>query len=219
MDRIETEWRRLIGPDDLVLLPGDISWAMRLEEAKIDLDWIDGLPGTKVMIRGNHDYWWGSMKKMAEILPPSIHALHNTAFSWNDVAVGGSRLWDTDEYRYQDLIHFKLAEGSPALGTPSPSKEEAEKIFLRELERLRRSLEQMNPEATLRVAMTHYPPIGADLAPSRAARILEEFKIDICVFGHLHNVKKGRTLFGEARGVKYILTAADYIDFIPVRLR
>jgi uncharacterized protein len=97
--RIEAAWRARVRAEDLVLIAGDISWAMRPEEVMKDLEWIASLPGTKVMIRGNHDYWWPSMKKLVAMLPPTLHAIHNSAWKWGEVAVGGSRLWDTHEER------------------------------------------------------------------------------------------------------------------------
>lgn len=214
--RMEKSWRACIKEDDLVLVPGDISWAMRLEEAKVDLDWIHALPGTKLILRGNHDYWWGSSSKLASIMPPSIHFIQNNTFDWQDVTIGGSRLWDSHEYGFGAYIDFQPR--AAALEPKEENLEEQERIFKRELERLKLSLKQLNPKAKTRVALTHYPPIGADLKPSRASAILEEYKIDICVFGHLHNVKKDAHLFGEARGVKYILASCDYLDFTPVRV-
>ncbi len=214
MDRIEKEWKGCIDASDLVLLPGDITWAMRLEEAVIDLEWIHGLPGTKLMIRGNHDYWWSSPKKMAEKFPSSIHFIQNNAFHWNDVAIGGSRLWDTPEYNFNAYVHFQ--ENLKAREKTEPVDSSA--IFERELERLRLSLQQMDPSAKLKIAMTHYPPISADLRPSRVSEILKEFGINICVFGHLHNLKKDAKMFGEEGGIKYFLTAADYLDFKPLQI-
>jgi len=216
-EHIADHWKALIHPEDLVLIPGDISWAMRLEEALIDLEWIDRLPGTKVMIKGNHDYWWGSLKKLTDILPPSIHLIQNNAFHWKEVAIGGARLWDTPEYSFQECIAFRE---NPQAKTAS--KEEAvqedlsQKLFNRELERLTLSLKAMRPDAKLRIAMTHYPPIGAHLQPSRAAQILEQYQIQICVFGHLHSIQAGLSLFGQARGVRYILTSSDYLRFQPI---
>lgn len=215
MDKMEASWRELVGPEDLVLLPGDITWAMRLEEAKIDLAWIDSLPGTKVMIRGNHDYWWSSAKKMSEAFPPSVHFIHNTAFHWKDAAIGGTRLWDTPEYNFNGFIHF---QENPKAKPAVQEQDNDEAIFERELERLKMSLRQMNPSAKVKIAMVHYPPISADLKPSRTSAILEEFGVQICLFGHLHNVKKEKPMFGEARGIKYSLTAADYLDFRPLRV-
>ena len=216
-EKLEANWRKLIDPTDLVLIPGDISWAMHLHEAAVDLQWIDRLPGTKLMIKGNHDYWWGSLKKLAEILPPSIHLIQNNSFRWKEVAVGGSRLWDTPEYSFTPYIEFR--ENPHKKDTEEKTQEDlSEKIFERELQRLELSLATLPADATLRIAMTHYPPIGADLAPSRASAILEKYKIDICVFGHLHNVRSKSLPFGEKNGVRYILTSGDYVGFQPVLL-
>lgn len=215
MEKIEAHWRELIDPEDLILLPGDISWAMRLNEALIDLCWIDKLPGKKLLLRGNHDLWWTSNAKMSQALPSSIKFIHNTAFSWNGVAIGGSRLWDTEEYSFSQYIHFKE---NPKAKIQEVDKEENQKIFLRELQRLKISLEQMDKSARVKIAMTHYPPIGADLKPSITSQILETYNIDICVFGHLHSICRETQLFGVARGIQYYLVAADYIDFIPIKI-
>lgn len=212
-DQIEKNWKSLIKPDDLVLIPGDISWAMKLEDAKADLDWIHSLPGTKVMIKGNHDFWWGSLGKTRKALPPSIHIIQNDSFLFEDIAIAGARLWDTNEYSFHPFINFQK---------PLKEKEEViqqelqEKIFERELERLKLSLKSIPKNANRRIAMTHYPPIGSDLSPSNVSKILEEHKIDTCVFGHLHSVKNDSLPFGEKNGVRYILTSSDYIHFKPI---
>ena len=91
--------------------------------------------------------------------------------------------------------------------------------FVSELERLRLSLKQLNPKASLKIAMTHYPPIGGDLAPSLASAILEEFHVDICVFGHLHSIRKESLPFGSLHGVRYIFASCDYLDFKPILLK
>jgi predicted phosphohydrolase len=217
--RIALHWKERVAPSDLVLIPGDISWAMRLDAALIDLQWIDALPGTKVLIRGNHDYWWGSLSKMVKVMPPSIHIVHNNVFVWGDVAIGGSRLWDTPEYNFSA---FTVMQPNPQARPQEDSlpydPAEDEKIFVRELERLKLSLAQLPKGATRKIAMTHYPPIGADLAPSRASAILEEYGVDTCVFGHLHSLREGSLPFGVARGVRYVFASCDYLGFSPVKL-
>ncbi|MDP1608763.1 MAG: metallophosphoesterase [Chlamydiales bacterium] len=223
--QIEKNWKHSIAPEDLVLIPGDISWAMKLEDAIADLQWIHQLPGTKVMIKGNHDYWWGSLSKVTKALPPSIHIIQNNAFFYQGIAIGGARLWDTPEYSFSAYVDFRE---NPRAKDPEERIQEdlTDKLFERELERLKMSLSALNKEAKLRIAMTHYPPIGANLAPSRASKILEEYKIDICVFGHLHNLKEGCNLFNnnelhekdETNPIRYVLTSSDYIRFQPVYL-
>jgi uncharacterized protein len=212
-EKIASHWKSVVNQDDLVLIPGDISWAMKVEDAALDLEWIHQLPGTKVLLKGNHDYWWGSLKKIVPHLPPSIHLIQNNAFHWKGTTIGGARLWDTPEYSFGQFVDFK--ENPRAKKDPEEAIQSdlTEKIFVRELQRLSLSLKQLKPDAKLRIAMTHYPPISHDLQPSRASKILEDHHIDICVFGHLHNLKSGYNLFGEKNGVKYILSACDYLRF------
>lgn len=212
--KIERGWRAVVHPDDLVLIAGDISWGMSVEQARIDLDWIAALPGTKILIKGNHDYWWSSLSKVQHMLPPSMHVIQNNAFHHQGISIAGARLWDTDAYNFKDCIDYKP---NPVAGVESEEPDN-ERIFKRELERLELSLKSLSKDARLRVAMTHYPPIGLDLSPSRASALLEKYNVSICVFGHLHNVKKGIPLFGSARGVAYHLTSCDYLDFQPLKI-
>jgi uncharacterized protein len=218
ISKIQKHWLELIQPDDLILIPGDISWAKMPEDAKIDLDWIDKLPGTKVMIKGNHDYWWTSLSKLEKILPPSIHLIQNNSFQWKDISIGGSRLWDTNEYNFENYIEYVANPRAKPANQEELDPQEIEKIFTRELGRLEHSLKSLSKTAVKRIVMTHYPPIDAELHPSRASAILEKYKVDICVFGHLHNFKKDIPAFGNKNGIQYILTAGDYLDFCPVKL-
>lgn len=213
-DRIEKNWKACVGPNDLVIVAGDLSWATKRQEALFDLNFLDALPGEKLIIRGNHDYWWPSVAQLKEMLPKSLHFIHNNAFEWEGVAFGGTRLWDTCEYDFAPFIEFV----EQPFKKPVPDPKETERIFMRELDRLTLSLKQINRSAEMRIALTHYPPIGAELKPSRASTILEDFGIDICVFGHLHNVRPGTLPFGEARGVRYVLTSADYLGFTPIKI-
>lgn len=215
-EQIRTHWQAQVSPEDLVLIAGDISWAMRIEEALPDLEWIDALNGTKVMIRGNHDYWWNSYSKVQKILPPSIHAIQHNTWQWQDISIGGTRLWDSKEYQFGDVIDFR--PNAAAAERPEGSAEDREKIFVRELQRLEISLRGLDQKARLRIVMTHYPPIGLDLEPSRASDLLEQYNVDLCVFGHLHSVKRGQAPFGTKGGVRYVLTSCDYLDFKPLRL-
>lgn len=216
-DKIKANWQQLIGQEDLVLLPGDISWAMHPEEAKIDLEWIHSLPGTKVMIRGNHDYWWSSLKKVESVLPPSIHLIQNNVFLWNDVAVGGARLWDSVEYSFNPYVEYKSNPRENTL-TKVEDPAEAQKIFDRELGRLEMSLKQLPKDSKVKIVMTHYPPVGADLHRSKVSELLEKYGVSICVFGHLHNVRQGSLPFGTKDGIRYILTSCDYLNFCPIKV-
>ncbi len=217
--KIQEHWLASIKPDDLVLIPGDISWAMRLEDVRPDLEWIHSLPGTKVILKGNHDYWWGSLGQIKKILPSSIHLIQNNAFHWGDVSIAGARLWDTPEYGFGQFIEYRENPRAQILTAREKDQDEAERIFQRELGRLELSLKCLDKlSGPVRIAMTHYPPIGADLKDSRASQILEKYKIHTCVFGHLHNVKRGIPLFGEKNGIRYLLTSCDYLDFQPLKI-
>ncbi|MDP1835526.1 MAG: metallophosphoesterase [Chlamydiales bacterium] len=218
-EKVKQHWLEKVTADDLVLIAGDISWAKRPQDAIPDLNWIHELPGTKVMIRGNHDYWWESLKKLNEITPPSIHVIQNNAFDWNDVSVAGCRMWDTSEYNFDEKVeYYEVPKGLVTRPFVETDWQEAEKIFERELLRLEMSLKCLNPKARLRVVMTHYPPIGPDLKPSRISKLLAQYKVDYCIFGHLHSVKENSLPFGTADGVKYIFTACDYLDCNPVKV-
>jgi len=206
MERIATNWRAVVKAEDLVLLPGDISWAMTMEEAIKDFEWLEALPGTKVMIRGNHDYWWSSPSKVRANLPPSLHIIQNDAFSFHGISIGGTRFWDSPEFNFSHCFG-KSFEAPPI----------DEKIYLRELERLELSLKKLDPKARFRVVMTHYPPIGSDLKPSKVSALLEKYNVNLSLFGHLHGLQGGK-LFGERGGVDYILVAADYLDFKPKKV-
>jgi len=184
------------------------------EEALPDFLFLDALPGTKVIIKGNHDYWWTSTSKLKQFLPPSFHFIHNNVFNWKDVSIAGARLWDSDEYNFSEYIRYR--ENPKASKTAKPL--DNEKIFLRELHRLKLSLEQIDKNAKLKIALCHYPPISATLQDSVTSKLLEKYHIDICVFGHLHHVNKSMQLFGEKNNIKYILASADYLDFMPIKI-
>ena len=203
MEHMAENWRAVVQPEDLVLLPGDISWAMKFDEVVKDFEWIEALPGTKVMIRGNHDYWWSSPSKVRAHLPPSLHIIQNDVFDFYGVSVAGTRFWDTPEFNFVHCFENPYE--------PHPVNE---KIYQRELSRLEMSLQKLDSKAKCRIAITHYPPIGTDLKPSAVSTLLEKYKVDFCLFGHLHGLKID-PVFGKKDGVEYILTAADYLDFKP----
>lgn len=201
-DKMARAWDELVGPEDVVLCPGDLSWAMRLEEARLDLSWIGARTGQrKVLGRGNHDYWWSAIGKVRQALPPGCIALQNDAVDLGDVVVAGSRCWAAP-----GGLDFSAAD---------------EKIYLRELGRLRLSLAEGRKLAGPRplIAAIHYPPFAADQRPTGFAHLLEEFGVALCVYGHLHGRRAHRTAVqGEVGGVHYRLIACDFLDFRPTRV-
>lgn len=216
--KIEKNWRDRIGDEDLVLIPGDISWAKTLEEALPDLEWIDTLPGTKIMIKGNHDYWWSAVSKVRKALPASIRIIQHDTCEWGDYIIGGTRLWDNIAFNFNAYIPLIDNPASDPEAAQVQDKQEAERIFQRELHRLEMSLEQMKDSDKIRVVMTHYPPVSADMDDSEVSKLLHHYNVKTCLFGHLHNVDTSLPLFGEKEGIRYVLTSADYIDFKPVKI-
>jgi uncharacterized protein len=208
--KMETHWRELVSPEDLILLPGDVSWAMKLSQMSKDLEWIDALPGSKLVIRGNHDYWWTSLSKMEAVFPPSIRIVHQNAYLWNGVAIGGSRLWDTAEISFEGISDYVPSEKTKA------QLNEQARIFDREVERLERSLKALDPSAKKRIVMTHYPPIGLKGEPTRVSKLLKEYQVDRVVFGHLHNLYPNLKLYDQTfDGIYYDFVAGDYLKFKP----
>ncbi|AHK63783.1 hypothetical protein BOKEGFJH_00910 [Chlamydia avium] len=215
-EKIRTRWIETISHQDIVLLPGDISWAMHLEEAKKDFAFIDALPGTKYMIRGNHDYWSSaSAKKINQALPHSLHYLsQGMCVIHPKLAVVGVRLWDSSSI----CIAPQCFQGDG--NQPHREyRESDEKIFLREQGRLRRALDSVPRDVDRIIVMTHYPPISSDGSSGPIASMLEADKrISHCIFGHMHKVRVPLEGFGQIRGIQYSLVAADYIDFVPQRI-
>lgn len=217
-EKIKKGWLASVEKEDLVLIAGDISWATKLEEAKFDLEWIDRLPGTKLLLKGNHDYWWSSLTKVKKWLPSSCHLLQNNSFNWKEVTIAGTRLWDDSHLNFQEVIDFKEVGKLEELNKEK-QLDEREKIYKRELVRLEISLKTMSSSAKTRLVMTHYPPVGPYLEESRASQLLEKYQINCCVFGHLHSVKPDLHLFGEKNGIYYHLTACDYLkEFQPLKI-
>lgn len=217
-DKIAANWRACVAPDDLVLVAGDISWALRLPDAMADLQWLAALPGEKVLIRGNHDLWWPkSLAKLSSALPPSLHVLHRSAFHSRDVTVAGSRLWDIPGVTFDEILVTPIPAQTPRV-SESDAGPDGEKILVREIDRLRAGLEQMHPDARHRICITHYPPLPADLRDTEIAKLIESFDVETVVFGHLHNVRMDVPIFGKRNSTRYVLTSCDYLDFQPVRI-
>ncbi|MBL4818276.1 MAG: metallophosphoesterase [Deltaproteobacteria bacterium] len=200
-DKMAESWDRLVASDDVVLCPGDLSWAMRLDEAKLDLQWIGDRPGLKILGRGNHDFWWSSISKVRAALPKGCVALQNDCYDLGPMVVAGSRCWSAPgalDYTEQD-----------------------QKIYERECGRLEMSLKAAQKMAEGRpiIAAIHYPPFTAKKAPTAFAELLEAYSVKLCVYGHLHGERSHRTAFqGVKNGIEYRLIACDYLKFEPALL-
>jgi predicted phosphohydrolase len=220
--QIATNWQERVGDQDMVLVPGDVSWAMRMGEAEEDLQWLDRLPGRKVLLKGNHDYWWPSISRLRDRLQgTSLFALQYDSISISGVWVGGTRLWTMPdlEIPYIDPLEVPPAQGqgAEAYDQDAPGMPHDEKIFRRELGRLKLSLASIDPEASLRIVMTHFPPTDEAGRDTALTRLLEKVRADIAVFGHLHNLDlpRGKTWDFMKNGVRYVLASCDAVDFAP----
>lgn len=190
-----TGWREVVGPQDLVLVPGDLSWALRLEDALPDLRDIAELPGRKVILRGNHDYWWPSISKLRAVLPEGMLAVQNDAVEVGGVVVAGTRGW--------------ICPGSHGFS------EQDEKIYNRELERLKLSLAAARELAgDAFIVMLHFPPVNSRLEPSGFTELLLEAQPDALVFGHVHG-DPSEPVAPALPGIDVHFVAADAIDFRP----
>lgn len=199
-ETISENWRAKIGDDDIVLIPGDISWAMQLSEAEDDLNAIGQLPGIKLLLRGNHDYWWSSLSKLRAVLPEKMHAIQNDALRIGDHVFCGTRGW--------------------SFPTPQqPLNAQDEKIYQRELMRLRMSLDQARKLACSDVTvMLHFPPLFVDGEGTAFTDILEEYAVTRVVYGHLHGAGIKIGFEGERKGIQYHLVSCDALNFHPRRL-
>ncbi len=195
IENICADWTEKVLPDDVVLIAGDISWAMKLDDAITDIKTLEFLPGKKVMIRGNHDYWWNGIGKIRAKLPEGFYCLQNDCLRFPGVVLCGSRGW--------------AVEGSPDF------KEQDRKIYLREAERLKLAFSQVEKvrEADDKlICMIHYPPFNARREDSLFTEIFEKFKVDKVVYGHLHGGACRADKYLYRGGVEYYLTSCDQVD-------
>ena len=199
-EKILAAWQKSITAKDTIILCGDTSWAMDLKTAMDnDLSAIVTLPGEKILLKGNHDYWWTSLKKMEKVTEHNISFLQNNFFTANDVAICGTRGWNL-----------------PFGETFSP---EDELILKRECGRLETSLKLALGQGYNNIIVgLHYPPLYKNMTESVFTEIMEKYKVQQCVFGHVHGEDAGSVFQGEKNGTEYKLVAADYTNFQLVKL-
>lgn len=205
--RIYENFRQNIKDEDLVILCGDISWGLRLEEAKADLDWIDRLPGQKLIFKGNHDLWWQSTGRLNKLYEnTTLRFIQNTAYvavteEGKRVGIAGTRGWicpGTEGF----TIHDK-------------------KIYDREVLRLKMSMDDLKGKAVDEIiGVLHFPPTNDKQQVSDFTKIMSQHGVKNCIYGHLHGkdaFKNGLT--GNLDGVNYHLVSLDYIDAMPMKLQ
>lgn len=196
MERLEENWRRVVAPEDTVVVAGDISWGISLESAVEDFRWLDALPGRKILLKGNHDYWFSTKTKVERFFTDhgfsTLSILFNNAFDWNRYTICGTRGWINEPGAVAD-----------------------KKVLDREAGRLRLSLEAGERLGGEKLVFLHYPPVFQQESCAEILSVLQEFEIRQVYYGHLH----GRSCYyaenGEKDGITYHLISGDHLKFCP----
>jgi len=198
-EKIKSNWQEIVADNDIVLMPGDFSWAMNLKDTYDEFKYLEELPGKKILLKGNHDYWWETLTKMRRYLEEtgfkSIDFLHNNSYLYENTIISGTRGW---------IINDEADD---------------RKIFERELGRLELSLEdgikKYGEEKEIIVCM-HYPPIinkEINEGERKLLNILKKYNVKKCIYGHLHGESQKYAITGEIEGIEFILASADYLEF------
>ena len=197
--RLEENWRGIVRDEDTVVLPGDISWAMTLEQALPDFQFLHGLPGTKVILKGNHDYWWTTRKKTEALWEAhgltSLRLLHNNAIPAGGAALCGSRGWFFDCEEAEDR-----------------------KVLLREAGRLRTSIQEGKKIGGTLCVFLHYPPIAGGHRCEEIFGVLVQEGVRRCWYGHLHGASLPWAFKGAAEGISFDCVSADALQFVPKKI-
>lgn len=205
IQKMRDNWQRVVSDADTVIIPGDISWGLATSDALDDLLWLESLPGNKIVMKGNHDFWWSTASKLNKFFEENdiktIKLLNNNALEVENYIVAGSRGWFTDKSMQN-----------------TEEDVDYDKIVNREAIRLRMSL---NEAVALRgdtdreiVVFLHFPPVWGEFVCSPIIDILKEYNIKRCFFGHVHGVYSCPDAF-EFENVKFYMISADFLDFLP----
>ena len=204
--RLKNNWNAVVDKNDTVIIPGDISWALTLEDSIHDLKWINELPGKKILMKGNHDFWWSTAKKMknffAENSLDTISILYNGAIEIEKYILAGSRGWFVDK--------STQPQGSVTA--------DYDKVINREKIRLKMSLDEAKKLKEISnkeiLVFFHFPPVWNDFVCEELVSLLKEYEISKVYFGHIHGVYNVSSLF-EYEGIQFKMISADFIDFLP----
>lgn len=195
-ERICEDWRAKVAPEDAVLIAGDVSWAMQLADAVPDLQAIGALPGRKLLIKGNHEYWWSTLKQVRAVLPQGMEAIQHTAVDLGPAVVCGTRGWSF-----------------PVAGDPFSAEDQ--RVLSRELIRLELALQAAVKAADGKpiIVMLHYPPLYDQVRDTPFTQLIARYPVHTVVYGHLHGQAVHAGFNGEHEGVRYMLTSCDSLRF------
>lgn len=192
-------WVQTISNEDIVLMPGDFSWAMKLSEVQYDLHFLGLLPGTIIGIQGNHDLWWQSLSRVREALPPNIRLIQNDHVQAGNVVLCGSRGWICPGAEHFSAHDFK--------------------IYRRELIRMENSLKSAGPAAGRIIVLMHFMPANDRHEKNEFIELFQQYQVDTVVYGHLHGAGARLKLPSCAWGIKFQLASADFLRFAPVLIK
>ncbi len=199
VERIRENWERLIGPEDTVVIAGDLSWGMSLEQALVDFRFLEALPGNKLIVKGNHDYWFSTLSKMNRFFEQnglnSLKIIHNNCAETGEIAVCGSRGWMLDS-----------------------AEEHNHKVYLREVGRLEASLKEGAKTDREPVAFLHYPPVYQNNCCEEMLEVMRRYGVKRCFYGHIHGSGAQYAFQGEYGGIQFRLVSADYLKFTPIQV-
>lgn len=201
-EKISQDWRTNVKEEDLVLLPGDFSWEMKLENTYKDFQFINNLPGKKLLLKGNHDLWWTTLKRMREFLKEkefnNIDFIYNNSYEFENHIIAGTRGWNLVSENIDD-----------------------KKIKDRELLRLENSIldgiQKYGEDKPIIVCM-HYPPLLKDLKNNEFTKILEKYNVKYCLYGHLHGKSHINVFDGIYNNVNYKMVSCDYTGFKLIKI-
>lgn len=199
VERLTDNWNALVKNDDTVVIAGDISWAMNLEQTKTDFSYLNNLPGRKIIMKGNHDYWWTTMTKMNNFLSEqnfnTLEILHNNCCQYEEYGICGTRGWINE-----------------------PNVEFDAKVLAREAQRLETSIKAALAKELKPIVFLHYPPIYAGSCNYDILDVLYKYKIRDCYYGHLHGKSCDYAINGERDGINFRLISCDFLQFKPIKI-
>lgn len=199
VERLSENWTKIVSDEDTVVIPGDISWGIDLNEAKADFNFINDLKGTKIILKGNHDYWWSTMSKLNSFLKENrfdtIKILHNNHYRYEGYGICGTRGWinETD--------------------IPADAK-----VLAREAGRLETSIKSALAEDLEPIVFLHYPPIYGDEYNYDILDVMYKYNVKKCYYGHLHGKAHKYAICGERDGIDFRLISGDFVQFCPIRI-